>query len=474
MDDLAFSGRLFYIDKMVKYIYIIALLFINLKGIAQFGPQRIITTEAHLPVRAVAGDINGDGHIDVVLASRSLATPYNLAWLENTNGLGDFGSINLIGTMSETYRINLADLDGDGDLDAMGATVFLDIISWFENLDGLGNFGPRNIISNTADGAHDVIAADLDNDGDMDVISASNNSGLTWYENLDGQGNFSASKIINNIIDSSRSVVAVDMDGDGDIDILGNARQPAQIFWMENMDGQGTFGTMHIVLEMGFYANTLLAADVDGDNDMDIFSATPYTNEVAWYENLDGLGNFGSKNIITNTLSKPFAVYVADLDNDGDNDVLATSVDPFGGEVVWFENLDGLGSFSTKNSIDSNLVFPRDIYAADIDNDGDMDVLIADQKSDTIAWYENKTIIGIEENQLNNLNIYPNPTKGLVFISSKTETIIGITVFDVLGKKVLQLEGNIQQVDISSLQSGMYFLRIVTDRGEFVQKIIKE
>ncbi|MCB0452711.1 MAG: T9SS type A sorting domain-containing protein, partial [Aequorivita sp.] len=94
--------------------------------------------------------------------------------------------------------------------------------------------------------------------------------------------------------------------------------------------------------------------------------------------------------------------------------------------------------------------------------------------SDTIAWYENKTIIGIEENQLNNLNIYPNPTKGLVFISSKTETIIGITVFDVLGKKVLQLEGNIQQVDISSLQSGMYFLRIVTDRGEFVQKIIKE
>ena len=474
MDDLAFSGRLFYIDKMVKYLYIIALLFINLKGIAQFGPQRIITTEAHLPVRAVAGDINGDGHIDVVLASRSLATPYNLAWLENTNGLGDFGSINLIGTMSETYRINLADLDGDGDLDAMGATVFLDIISWFENLDGLGNFGPRNIISNTADGAHDVIAADLDNDGDMDVISASDNAGLAWHENLDGQGNFSMPKAINNTITSSRSVFAADMDDDGDIDIVGNGGQPAQIFWMENMDGQGSFGTMHVIREMDAYANTIFAADVDLDGDMDVFAASPYINEVAWYENLDGLGNFGSKNIITNTLSKPFAVYVADLDNDGDNDVLATSVDPFGGEVVWFENLDGLGSFSTKNSIDSNLVFPRDIYAADIDNDGDMDVLIADQNSDTIAWYENMTIIGIEENQLNNLNIYPNPTKGLIFIESKTETIIGITVFDVLGKKVLQLNGYIQQLDVSTLQSGMYFLRVKTDSGELVKKIIKE
>lgn len=453
-------------------LFLVPLFFFN--GYSQFGPQQIITTEANLPVRVVCGDINGDGNMDVALAARSLATPYNLAWLENTNGQGGFGSINLIGTMSDTYRINLADLDNDGDLDAMGATVFMDIISWYENIDGLGNFGPRNIISNTADGANDVIAADIDNDGDMDVISASDYSGLAWYENLDGHGNFSAPKIINNIIESSRSVVAVDMDGDGDMDILGNARQPAQIFWMENMDGQGTFGTMHIVLEMGFYANTVFAADVDGDNDMDIFSATPYINEVAWYENLDGLGNFGTKNIITNTLSKPYAVYLEDLDNDGDMDVLSTSVDPFGGEVVWFENLDGLGNFSAKKIIDSDLVFPRDVHAADIDNDGDMDVFIADQNDNKIAWYENYTILSIEENQLNSLAVYPNPSKGLIYINSKTETIIGATVFDILGKKVLQLDGNIQQVDISTLQSGVYFLRIATDNGDFTQKIIKE
>ncbi len=456
--------------KYLLYIF----LFIYFNGYTQFGPQQIITTEPHLPVRVVCGDINGDGNIDVALAARSLATPYNLAWLENTNGNGDFGSINLIGTMSDTYRINLADLDGDGDLDAMGATVFLDIISWFENLDGLGNFGPRNIISNTADGANDVIAADIDNDGDMDVISASDNSGLAWYENLDGQGSFSTPKTINNIITGSRSVVATDLDGDGDMDILGNGGQPAQIFWMENMDGQGTFGTMHIILEMGDYANGVFVADVDGDNDMDVFSAAPFINEVAWFENVDGLGNFSSKNIITNTLSKPFAVYVEDLDNDGDNDVLATSVDPFGGEVVWFENLDGLGSFSAKKSIDSDLEFPRDVYAADIDNDGDMDVLSASQNDDKIAWYENQTIIGVEENQLDTLNIYPNPTKGLIYINSKTETIIGATVFDILGKKVLQVNGNIQQLDISTLQSGMYFLRIATEVGDFVHKIIKE
>ncbi|MEZ4880920.1 MAG: T9SS type A sorting domain-containing protein [Flavobacteriaceae bacterium] len=61
-----------------------------------------------------------------------------------------------------------------------------------------------------------------------------------------------------------------------------------------------------------------------------------------------------------------------------------------------------------------------------------------------------------------------------MYINSKTETIIGITVFDVLGKKVLQLEGNIQQLDVSTLQRGMYFLRITADDRNFVEKIIKE
>jgi hypothetical protein len=456
--------------KYLLYIF----LFIHFNGYTQFGPQRILSTEANLPARVVCGDINGDGFKDVALASRSQATPYNLAWLANLNGNGNFGSINLIGTMSDTYRINLADLDGDGDLDAMGATVFLDIISWFENLDDLGNFGPRNIISNTADGANDVIAADIDNDGDMDVISASDFSGLAWYENIDGQGGFSTTKIIDNTITNSRSVVAVDMDGDGDLDILGNANEPEEIFWIENMDGLGNFSTKHVISNVNFYPNVVFPADIDNDGDMDVFSASPADNEVAWFENLDGLGNFGSKNLITNTLSKPFAIYVADLDNDGDNDVLATSVDPFGGEVVWFENLDGLGSFGTKNSIDSNLVFPRDVYAADIDNDGDMDVFIADQNANKIAWYENYTILSVAENEINSLTVYPNPTKGLIYINPKTKTIISIGVFDLLGKKVLQLDGNIQQVDISTLQSGMYFLRIVTEVGDFVQKIIKE
>ena len=195
---------------------------------------------------------------------------------------------------------------------------------------------------------------------------------------------------------------------------------------------------------------------------------------MAWYKNLDGLGNFGPKSTITDTLENAWTVFAADLDNDGDIDVLATSVETFGGEIVWFENLDGQGNFSSKKIISTEVQSPRSVIAADIDNDGDMDVIASSQNDDKIAWYENLTILGVEENQIDTMKIYPNPTEGLLYIDSKTESIIGAAVFNILGKKVFHVDGNIQQLDISTLQSGMYFFKITTNTGSFVQKIIKE
>ncbi|MCZ4237907.1 VCBS repeat-containing protein, partial [Staphylococcus equorum] len=91
-------------------------------------------------------------------------------------------------------------------------------------------------------------------------------------------------------------------------------------------------------------------------------------------------------------------------------------VETFGGEIVWFENLDGQGNFSTKNTISTEVQSPRSVIAADIDNDGDMDVIASSQNDDKIAWYENLTILGVEENQIDTIKIYPNPTDGLLYI----------------------------------------------------------
>ncbi|MDC8000389.1 T9SS type A sorting domain-containing protein [Aequorivita todarodis] len=456
----------------MKYFLLTAMCLFYIVAYSQFGPQQIITQTANGSKWIIATDIDGDGYKDVASANEFGS---NLTWYKNLDGHGTFGPENIIANLNQTFFISDADIDGDDDMDVMAVSFAQDKIVWYENLDGQGNFSGQNIVSHTADGAYAVVAGDLDGDGDLDLIAAIDLAGtVAWYENLDGLGNFSTIKIIDNTIGSPQFVSVADMDGDGDLDVVGNGTGTSKAYWIENMNGIGSFGTRHVINNAGAYLNVVIPADADGDGDMDAFSASPFDKEVAWYENLDGLGNFGPKSTITDTLENAWTVFAADLDNDGDMDVLATSVETFGGEIVWFENLDGQGNFSSKKIISTEVQSPRSVLAADIDNDGDMDVIASSQNDDKIAWYENYTILSVEENKINSLTVYPNPTKGLIYINPKTKTIISIGVFDLLGKKVLQLEGNIQRIDISTLQSGMYFLRIVTEVGDFVHKIIKE
>lgn len=452
--------------KYLLYVF----LFIYFNGYTQFGPQRIISTEADGSRIICAADVDRDNYIDILSANNF---GNNLTWYKNLDGLGNFGSQNILASL-DTIHVHASDLDGDGDMDVLAVSYFIDMVVWYENLDGLGNFSTQKVISNTADGAYRVIAADLDGDSDMDVISGSDNTGIAWYENIDGNGNFGPARVINAFAPNARSIATADIDGDGDMDVVGSTSGSVTVAWYENLDGLGSFGPQQTITTNGLSVEPIFTIDIDGDGDIDVIAATGGADKVAWYENLDGLGNFGSENIIINNLLGAHSIYSTDLDNDGDNDILATGGGAFDGEVVWFENLDGQGSFGAKNIISTEVQFSRSVIAADIDNDGDMDVIASSQNDDKIAWYENYTILSVEENQINSLTVYPNPTKGLIYINPKTKTIISIGVFDLLGKKVLQLEGNIQRIDISTLQSGMYFLRIVTDAGSFVRKIIKE
>ncbi|MEZ6124281.1 MAG: VCBS repeat-containing protein [Planctomycetaceae bacterium] len=79
------------------------------------------------------------------------------------------------------YSVFAADVDGDGDLDILSASSRDDTIAWYEN-DGNQVFTKR-VISTAADGAYSVFAADVDGDGDLDVLSASySDDTIAWYE----------------------------------------------------------------------------------------------------------------------------------------------------------------------------------------------------------------------------------------------------------------------------------------------------
>ena len=109
-----------------------------------------------------------------------------------------------------------------------------DTIAWYEN-DGNANptFTAADITT-SADGAHSVFAADMDGDGDMDILSASySDDTIAWYEN-DGNANptWTAADIATSA-DGAISVFAADMDGDGDMDILSASAVDNTIAWYE-------------------------------------------------------------------------------------------------------------------------------------------------------------------------------------------------------------------------------------------------
>ena len=186
------------------------------------------------------------------------------------------------------------DLDGDGDMDVLASSYFDDKLVWFENLDGVAGDFAQHPITTTIDNPWGVHAADIDADGDMDVLStALNGNHIIWYENTDGNGTFVFKQYISayevNIVSTG------DMDGDGDLDVVWSSSQDGKIKWSRNTDGLGTFaGTLNVENNTssipGFYV-----IDIDGDNDLDVVSAYSIqggAQGLTWYRNEGGVGNF--------------------------------------------------------------------------------------------------------------------------------------------------------------------------------------
>lgn len=300
-----------------------------------------------------ASDLDGDGDLDLIGSENYT----NLVWFTNTNGLGDFSEAITIDPGDDAEDIFSADLDNDGDMDVLIARRR---IYWFENIDGTGNFSTAKYLGQVfPNTASSVDAADLDGDGDMDVIAAFSyvdffNFGYTrWYEN-DGTGNFSNGIQIGSDIFFDK-VEAVDIDSDGDIDVCtasyDSVYDEHTIKWYENIDGLGAFDSGTLISEGSGHISKLNSPDLDGDGDSDLLAITSnYSSQLFWYENTDGLGTYSPAHIIGEE-SYFQGIQADDIDSDGDTDVIASWNDGnLEGGIIWYENI-GLGTFGPKQTI---------------------------------------------------------------------------------------------------------------------------
>lgn len=448
-------------------------LFIGVMSYAQFGEQQIITEENSSTWSVFLADLDGDMVLDLLTTDATIEG--KISWYKNLDEQGTFGEEQIITlNLTETRFVTAADLDGDNDMDVLATSLFGDIVVWYENIDGLGNFSTQNIITTQVDLPLMAFAADIDNDGDLDVFSASKFDGkLAWYEN-DGDGNFGTQQIIS-VTQAAASIFVADLDGDGDGDVISDRSSNGFPCWFENLDGLGTFGAEQEITQDTTGSHYVIADDLDGDNDMDIINLEFGGDTVSWFENLDGQGAFSAKKIITTDVSGPRLVVTADIDNDNDMDVIYNSQEGItDNRIAWQEN-DGDGNFGPQQIITTNVVAARGLFSADVDNDNDMDVFYSSIGDNKIAWQENLTGLGIEDNISLKIALYPNPARTVINIDNTSNASIqGIKVLDVLGRTVLQESNPSTLLDISSLPTGLLILKIETDKGSLVKKIIKE
>lgn len=373
---------------MKRTTLILAALFaFTLLSYGQIGFENYVindeSTDSFNPRDLIAGDIDGDGDLDILVGYYD-----RIVWYENLDGMGMFGvqrHINL--DIDIMQAVALADLDGDGDLDAISGSSGDDKIAWYENLDGLGNFGLEEIVSNSVLDSRDITTGDLDADGDVDIISASwDDTEVVWFAN-NGSGIFSSALTISSIAFQARSVDVSDIDGDGDFDVVIGAR--FKTTWHEN-NGTGSFGPEQLIDDFD-QSDFVMEGDLDSDGDIDIIAARPDNNELSWFENLDGNGGFSAEQVITGGLNNIRESYVADIDGDGDLDIVTAVWSQ--NEVSWYENLDGLANFGPKQIIDTTGRIPEAVIVEDLDGDLDLDVVSVSGDSE-VGWMENLNGLG--------------------------------------------------------------------------------
>lgn len=273
-----------------------------------------------------------------------------------------------------------ADIDGDGDNDILVASSVDNKISWFENLGG-GAFNGPLVISTEVPKASAVLAADFDGDGWLDIaVSAINKRRIGILYN-DGAGGFSEPDYMPYLSLLVKSFISGDIDNDGDIDIVCAEQSAAS--WYENL-GNGEF-VKHRIDQVSTI-RVVQVADIDDDEDLDILVGSNQTAKVVWYEN-NGTGEFGEANVVTEIGVNIFSISTGDIDNDGDVDVLGKGF--FSDRLAWYPN-DGAGNFGDGVDVSSDQDRGLSTSIVDIDGDGDLDIISASSyNSGQIIYYPN-------------------------------------------------------------------------------------
>ncbi len=359
-----------------------------------FGEETVVGTNFEFCMAVFSGDIDNDGDNDIVGASDEGGS--EISWWENKDGKGTTWAKHVVdNNFNAACSVYLIDIDNDGDKDIVGTAYFGNEVAWFEN----GNGWEKHVIGADFDGAVYVCSGDIDNDGLNDVlaVAAHDDEVALWYNK---GSDIWRKRVIAEHWADPRSVRIADMDNDGDLDIIGSSynygdcdvhhvadcecTHPGNnksVAWWENNNDEWKMFIIDSANDSSFDA---FPYDVDEDGDMDIVSNDIISNSIICYENTSG---GWIKNVVDSDFRSARMLHVADIDLDGDGDIVGAAYAD--NEISYWENVGKNCSSWKKHCVAGDFIGSHALHMADLNGNGSLDIVGGANIDDKISWWEN-------------------------------------------------------------------------------------
>jgi hypothetical protein len=334
--------------------------------------------ESSRPYGGIASDLDRDGWLDLTIVNEDTADLR--VFMNQADGSGLYHDF-----LQPSFPVNTqaspsepADFNRDGFVDICVANIATSSLSILLG-NGDGTFGPQQQVT-VGSSPRGVAVLDVDGDGDQDIAHTNAGPGNVSLLLNDGNGAFGAPSIFEGGGSGEWALAAADMDEDGILDLVIGARSSQEII-VQRGNGNGTF-TLTEEQASGGLVWMLVVGDVNGDGHEDVVTANSTTNNGSVLLG-DGTGQLAPPQTY-GADPFPLATDVGDLDGDGDLDWILSS---FQGDWRIFRNT-GAGAFAFLQEVNA----PSNASCAlmlDRDNDGDLDLALVDEIADVVILARN-------------------------------------------------------------------------------------
>ena len=304
------------------------------------------------------GDVDGDGQLDLVVGSEHAD---GLSWYRNPGDATTPWERLPIGDGDFTTDGEAADVDGDGDLDVVASAIDRNVVEWWEQTGDPTSGDGWEVHEIGPDFAHDLVVADVDRDGDLDVGAYHHDAQrIAWYQHPDDPTDEWARHVVDDR--AGEGLTVADLDDDGDIDLVAG---PAVYL---NVDGGGSEWERTALSEDWPEQARSAVGDIDGDGRLDIVLSSPETEgPLAWFAAPDW-----TEHVIEPEAGFSHSLEVGDVDGDGNQDVFVGVMEWAGTKTVRVLLGDGGSSW---NDVTLGAEGTHNARLVDLDGDGRLDVV---------------------------------------------------------------------------------------------------